>query len=82
MINEAGLSEAELEAQHKRRDFIILQRDALTKARKDGEEEGRLAERHAVIFNAHRNGLPPQLITSLVGLSEAEVTRLLQRHGI
>ena len=78
MINEAGLSEAELEAQHKRRDFIILQRDSLTKARKDGVEEGRLAERLAMIRNAHRNGLSPQLIANLVGLSEAEVTQLLQ----
>ncbi len=86
MINEAGLSEAELEAQHKRRDFIILQRDSLTKARKDGVnegiEQGRLAAHQAVILNAHRNGLSPQLIANLVGLSEAEVTQLLQSPGI
>ena len=78
MINEAGLSEAERETQHQRWDFINLQRDSLTKARKDGVEEGRLAAHKAVIFNAHRNGLSPQLIANLVGLSEAEVTQLLQ----
>ena len=90
MINEAGLSEAERETQHKRWDFIILQRDSLTKARKDGVDEGiakgieqgRLAERLAMICNAHRNGLSPQLIASLVGLSEAEVTQLLQSPSI
>ena len=40
IINEAGMSAEELEAQHKRRDFIILQRDALTKAQNDGEQLG------------------------------------------
>ncbi|MCX6693386.1 MAG: hypothetical protein NT074_02360, partial [Methanomicrobiales archaeon] len=32
---------AELEAQHKRRDFIMLQRGSLKKAKKDGYVEGR-----------------------------------------
>ncbi|MBV5297218.1 MAG: PD-(D/E)XK nuclease family transposase [Rhodoferax sp.] len=94
IINEAGLSAEELEAQHKRRDFIILQRDSLTKARSDGEqaglakgieqgiEQGRLAERHAVIRKAHQSGLPPQLIASLVGLSEAELIAQLQGLGL
>ncbi|MFZ4626217.1 MAG: Rpn family recombination-promoting nuclease/putative transposase, partial [Rhodoferax sp.] len=94
IINEAGLSAEELEAQHKRRDFIILQRDSLTKARSDGEqaglakgieqgiEQGRLSERSAVIRNAHQSGLPPKLIASLVGLSEAELLAVLQALGL
>jgi predicted transposase/invertase (TIGR01784 family) len=43
MVNEAKMTPAELEQQHKRRDFIILQKGALTKAHKDGLAEG-LAE--------------------------------------
>lgn len=40
MANVAGLSEEELEVQHKRRDFIWMQRGALEKAKKDGLKEG------------------------------------------
>lgn len=102
IINEAGMSADELEAQHKRRDFIILQRDALAKARNDGEqaglakgmeigveqgieqgiEQGRLAERNALIAQAHRAGLAPQLIASLVGMTEAELALQLQTLGL
>ena len=102
IINEAGMSADELEAQHKRRDFIILQRDALAKARSDGEqaglakgmeigveqgieqgiEQGRLAERNALIAQAHRAGLAPQLIASLVGMTEAELALQLQTLGL
>ena len=41
LANEAGLSEEELELQHKRRDFIMIQKGALSLALKRGMEEGR-----------------------------------------
>ncbi|MBK6999743.1 MAG: DUF4351 domain-containing protein [Rhodoferax sp.] len=41
MINEAGMSAEELEQQHKRREFIFMQRDALEKAQADGWAEGK-----------------------------------------
>lgn len=41
MLNEAGMSAEELEQQHKRRDFIAVQRGALKKAKADGKQEGR-----------------------------------------
>lgn len=40
IANTAGLSEEELEIQHKRRDFIWLQKGALDKAKKDGWKQG------------------------------------------
>lgn len=40
IANTAGLSEEELEIQHKRKDFIWLQKGSLDKARKDGLKEG------------------------------------------
>ena len=40
IANEAGLTCAELEAQHKRRDFIMLQRGSIKKALKDGYANG------------------------------------------
>ena len=39
-VNEANLSKDELEAQHKRKEFISIQRLALMKADKDGFEKG------------------------------------------
>ncbi|MDD5037693.1 MAG: Rpn family recombination-promoting nuclease/putative transposase [Methylococcaceae bacterium] len=41
IANLAGMSEAELEAQEKRFDFIRLQRGSIDKARQEGREEGR-----------------------------------------
>ena len=41
MINEAGMSAEELEQQHKRREFIFMQRDALEKAQADGWAGGK-----------------------------------------
>ena len=39
-VNEANLSKEELEAQHKRKEFISIQRLALMKAKNDGIEQG------------------------------------------
>jgi predicted transposase/invertase (TIGR01784 family) len=40
-VNEANLSLDELEAQHKRKEFISIQKLALMKAKNDGLEQGR-----------------------------------------
>ena len=46
IVNTAGLSADELEAQFKRHDFILLQRGALKKAEQDGLKKGREQGRH------------------------------------
>jgi predicted transposase/invertase (TIGR01784 family) len=40
-VNEANLSKDELEAQHKRKEFISIQKLAIMKAKNDGLEQGR-----------------------------------------
>ncbi|MDM8547407.1 hypothetical protein QUF61_13005 [Candidatus Venteria ishoeyi] len=40
MINEANLSEEELELQHKKRDWIYIQKNAMLKAEKLGVKQG------------------------------------------
>jgi len=40
VINEAGLSEEELEIQYKKREFIAVQKGALTLANRQGKEQG------------------------------------------
>lgn len=87
MANKAGLTEAELEAQERRHDFIRLQRGSIEKALHDGEakgreegrEEGREMERHALIRQAYQNGMPTHLIAGFVGMDEGDVIHLLQQ---
>lgn len=50
-INEAALTPDELELQHKRRDFIILQRGSLELAEAKGREEGEHQARLAIARN-------------------------------
>ncbi|MCX6699225.1 MAG: Rpn family recombination-promoting nuclease/putative transposase [Methanomicrobiales archaeon] len=45
IANEAGLSCQELEMQHRRQDFIILQQGSIDKAKNDGLNEGRVEGR-------------------------------------
>jgi len=40
IVNEANLSQDELEAQHKRKEFISIQKLAIMKAKKDGLTQG------------------------------------------
>ncbi|MCX6698521.1 MAG: Rpn family recombination-promoting nuclease/putative transposase [Methanomicrobiales archaeon] len=65
IANEAGLTCAELEAQHKRRDFIMLQRGSIKKALKDGYADGHQ--------EGHEKGLK-------IGLKEGLETGLKKGH--
>ena len=59
-----------------------MQRGSLEKAQADGLaqglEQGRKAERNAVLLSAHQSGLPPALIANLLGLDEAQVIEQLR----
>lgn len=84
--NEANLIKDELEAQHKRKEFISIQRLALMKADTDGFsrgieqgiEQGKIEERNKLIVKAYRNGTPTTIIGSFVDMSEAEVIDFLR----
>jgi predicted transposase/invertase (TIGR01784 family) len=94
MLNEANLSREELETQHKRKEFISIQKLAILKASNDGMckglqeglekglkqglEEGRKVERMKLIVNAYKNGTPTNLIGSFVGMHEDEIIALLR----
>ena len=73
IANEAGLSCVELEAQHKRRDFIILQRGSIKKALKDGytkgKEEGRKEEQILIAKRMKSLGMSDHDIMEATGLT-------------
>jgi len=72
IANTAGLSAEELEIQHKRRDFIWLQKGATAKAKADGIKEGVLNTAR----NMKTNGIDVQTIASCTGLSTEEISDL------
>ncbi len=89
IANEANLSEEELELQHKKRDWIYIQKSSIELATKtgleqglqqgleQGLEQGEWNVKIKIIENAYRMGLPMQTIIALTGLDEEKITSLL-----
>ena len=92
IANEANLSEEELELQHKKKDFIYIQKSSiefatktgmeqgLEKGLQQGLEQGEWNKTLKIIENAHRMGLPMQAIIELTGLEEEKISALLPKH--
>ena len=85
IANESGLTCHELEIQHKRRDFIILQRGSIEKAKIDGLNEGHAkghAEGHAkgraeIIKCMKASGISTDKIARVTGLPEDEIEKIV-----
>ncbi|MEW5766715.1 MAG: Rpn family recombination-promoting nuclease/putative transposase [bacterium] len=77
IANTAGMSEAELEAQFKRHDFIYLQKSsiefALKQGRKEGKEEGRKEKAIEVAKTLLGLGVDMEKISKATGLSLDEI---------
>ena len=82
VANEAGLSEEELELQHKKKDWIYIQKSSIELATKtglqQGLQQGEFNAKTKMVLNAHQIGLPISTISELTGLSEDEITLILQ----
>ena len=86
IANTAGLSEEELEIQHKRRDFIWMQKGALEKAARDGEkrgleigeEKGEKKAKIAIARNMLEKSLDFQTIAEITGLTIADIQDIAQ----
>jgi predicted transposase/invertase (TIGR01784 family) len=72
MINEAGMSQEELELQHKHKDFIMIQRTSLSKAKADGKEEATLAIARCMKLD----NMDIQIIARLTGLTPEAIAKL------
>ncbi|OQX14122.1 MAG: transposase [Thiothrix lacustris] len=85
IINEANLSADELEAQYKRREFIIIQKGAQELARQQGMdqglqqgwEEGREEGIRQVARNLLRSGIPLETVMQVTSLGKAELDGLM-----
>ena len=83
IANEANLSEEELELQHKKKDWIYIQKSSIEFAAKtglqQGLEQGAWEAKTKIVLNAHQLGLPVQTISQLTGFSDAEIASILQK---
>ncbi len=95
IANEANLSEEELELQHKKKDWVYIQKSSIKYATKtglqqglekglekgleQGLEQGEWKEKLKIIENAIRIGLPMQTIIDLTGLDEEQISSLLPK---
>jgi len=85
IANEANLSAEELELQHKKRDWIYIQKSSIELATKtglkqgleegleQGLEQGEWNAKVTMILNAHQLGLPIQTISELTGIDEDKI---------
>jgi predicted transposase/invertase (TIGR01784 family) len=77
IANEAGLSEEELELQHKKRDWIFIQKSSRARAERIGHEkgrqEGRQEERANVARQMKADGEPLKKIMRYTGLDENQI---------
>ena len=86
VANEAGLSEEELELQHKKKDWIYIQKSSIELATKtglqqgleQGLQQGEFNAKTKMVLNAHQIGLPIRTISELTGLREDEIALILQ----
>ena len=82
VANEAGLSEEELELQHKKKDWIYIQKSSIELATKtglqQGLQQGEVNAKTKMVLNAHQIGLPISTISELTGLSEESIALILQ----
>lgn len=88
LVNEANMTPSELEAQHKRKEFIMIQRTAVEKATDDGLakgmeqgitkglEEGMVLKAQEIARAMLANGLDAEMVTKLSGLTSTQVTAL------
>ena len=89
IANEANLSAEELELQHKKRDWIYIQKSSIELATKtglkqgleEGLEQGEWNAKVTMILNAHQLGLPIQTISELTGVDEDKILAVVQSQS-
>ena len=79
-VNEANLTKDELESQHKRKEFISIQKLALMKAKNDGItqgiEQGIEIEKLKIAKNSISQGLDDKTIAMITGLEVETIDKL------
>lgn len=92
IANEANLSEEELELQHKKKDWIYMQKSSIELAARTGLQQGlqqgleqgliqgESDAKIKMVLNAHKMGLPLQTISELTDLDEDKIKLILKEQ--
>ena len=97
IANEANLSAEELELQHKKRDWIYIQKSSIGLATKTGLkqgleegleqglekglEQGEWNAKVTMIINAHQLGLPTKTISEVTGVDEDKILVVIKKSS-
>ncbi|MDP2903943.1 MAG: Rpn family recombination-promoting nuclease/putative transposase [Methylovulum sp.] len=79
IANEANLSREELDLQHRKRDFIMIQKASIEQALKQGIQQGITQALQETILNAHRADLAVETIAQIVQMDIAQVQAVLAK---
>jgi predicted transposase/invertase (TIGR01784 family) len=94
IANEANMTVEELEIQHKKQEWIYIQKMSIELAHRQGVEQGmeqglqqgmeqgRKAREIEMVLNAHAKGLPVEMIQGVTGLDRKEIERVLAASRI
>jgi len=84
IANEANFNEEELELQHKKRDWIYIQKNSIELALKTGKAEGKAEERieltKKMVLGMAKKGISIQIISEVTGLTKAEIELIFSVH--
>ncbi len=76
VVNEANMTEEELEAQHKRKEFIYIQKSSIELAEEKGKLEGKTEREIEMVQAMKKNGEAIDKISLYTGLSIAEIEQI------
>ena len=81
MANEANFSEEELDLQHRKRDWVYIQKSSIELASKtgkaEGKAEGRLEEKKQMAINMYQANMDIKVISQVTGLSVSDIKALV-----
>jgi len=86
IANEANFSEMELELQHRKKDWVYMQKSSIDLAKnqglKQGIEQGFGQGLEQVVMNSLSAGMEVALIGKITGLSVEKVEEVIQKHAV
>jgi len=81
MANEANFCEEELDLQHRKRDWVYIQKSSIELASKtgkaEGKAEGRLEEKKQMAINMYQANMDIKVISQVTGLSISDIKVLV-----
>jgi len=79
IANEANFSEEELELQHRKKDWVYIQKSSIDLAKRQGLEQGIEQGIEQVVMTAYRAEVKVALIAQITGLDDEQIKAIIRR---